>query len=51
MASSTLSEGFLDIGGAYTFLEYPGSSFTQALGLNNDGQIVGTYIDAGGNTH
>jgi len=45
------SEGFLDIAGVFTFLNFPGASSTQALGLNNNGQIVGSYVDAMGNTH
>jgi uncharacterized membrane protein len=35
----------------FTFLEFPGSIFTQALGLNNDGDVVGSYVDAAGNTN
>jgi len=51
MTSASTSEGFLDNGGVFTFLQFPGSKFTQALGLNNDGEIVGFYTDAGGNNH
>ncbi len=32
-------------------LDAPGSTFTQALGLNNKGQVVGFYLDADGNSH
>ena len=32
-------------------LDAPNSTFTQALGLNNNGQVVGDYMDQGGNTH
>jgi probable HAF family extracellular repeat protein len=32
-------------------LDYPNSTFTQALGLNNRGQVVGTYMDAQNLTH
>jgi len=31
---------------AYTTLCVPGSNFTQALGINASGQIVGCYFDA-----
>jgi probable HAF family extracellular repeat protein len=48
---TTASEGFLDNAGGFTFLQFPGSVFTQALGLNNDGEIVGCFRDATGNTH
>jgi probable HAF family extracellular repeat protein len=51
MTSSTTSEGFLDNAGTFTFLQFPGSAFTQALGLNNDGEIVGCFMGAAGNTH
>lgn len=43
------ARGFL-IRGAHTqYLKYPGSSFTQALGVNNKGLVVGTYNDSKGN--
>jgi probable HAF family extracellular repeat protein len=32
-------------------LDVPGSTFTQALGLNNSGQVVGTFTDAAGLGH
>jgi hypothetical protein len=51
MTSPTTSDGFLDIGGVFTMLDFPGSVFTQALGLNNAGQVVGDYVDAGGFMH
>ncbi len=35
----------------WTFLQFLGSVFTQALGLNNDGEVVGSYVDSGGVTH
>jgi probable HAF family extracellular repeat protein len=39
--------------GPYTFtkIKYPGSTSTEASGINNAGQIVGTYLDAQGFTH
>jgi uncharacterized membrane protein len=51
MTSATTSKGFLDIGGVFTMLEFPGCVFTQALGLNNDGMVVGSYVDGAGVTH
>lgn len=51
MTSATTSDGFLDIGGTFTMLDFPGSVFTQALGLNNHGQVVGDYVDAAGDMH
>jgi hypothetical protein len=43
-------------GDTYGFLNstlylYPGSTFTQFLGLNNQGLAVGVYQDSSGNTH
>ena len=51
MTSAATSEGFLDKGGIFTFLQFPGSSFTFALGLNNDREVVGLFLDGAGNTH
>ncbi len=44
-------EGFLGKGDRITELLYPGASETKALGISNDGRIVGTYNDAAGATH
>jgi hypothetical protein len=43
--------GFLDVANTIQTYLYPGSTFTQFFGLNNQGLIVGDYVDAGGNTH
>ncbi len=43
--------GFLDVSNTIQTFLYPGSTFTQFLGLNNEGLIVGDYVDAAGNTH
>jgi hypothetical protein len=51
MPSGTVSNGFLFSGGAYTKIQFPGSTFTQPLGLNDNGEVVGTYTDAGGVMH
>jgi probable HAF family extracellular repeat protein len=49
--ASGVSHGFLLVGNAETTLNAPGSVFTQALGLNNAGQVVGFFMDAAGNMH
>ncbi|MDQ6708647.1 MAG: PEP-CTERM sorting domain-containing protein, partial [Acidobacteriota bacterium] len=36
---------------ARTDLKFPGATSTQALGLNNVGQTVGSYLDMNGGTH
>jgi len=41
--------GFLLNAGKLTILSFPGATVTEALGLNNLGQVVGTYTDAAGN--
>jgi len=33
--------GFLDVNGAFTTIDVPGSHFTLLYGINNSGQIVG----------
>jgi len=38
---------FTDIGGSITSFQFPGSASTQALGVNNLGDIVGDYILGG----
>src|SRR5262249_20311045 len=45
------SHGVLLSGGRYTTLDVPGSTLTFAYGINDAGQIVGTYIDAAGGQH
>ena len=39
--------GFLYHGGAYATLNFPGASNTDALGINDAGQIVGWYLPSG----
>jgi hypothetical protein len=46
----TTNHGFVLDQGNYTTLDVPGSTFTWANGINDSGQIVGSYEDAGG-TH
>jgi len=38
--------GFLNSGGTFTALDYPGALNTNPLGVNNHGQVVGTFFDA-----
>jgi hypothetical protein len=49
--TSTTSLGFLDVGGTITTIDPFGSTFTQALGVNDKGEIVGFYTDAMGAQH
>jgi hypothetical protein len=44
------AQGFLFDNGVYTTIDAPGASTTIPFGINNRGQIVGTYVDAGGPT-
>ncbi len=43
--------GFLLRQGKYTAIDVPGSTSTSALTINDDGEIVGWYVDRKGNTH
>lgn len=43
--------GFLLSEGKYTTIDVPGAAFTDALAINDDGQIVGDYTDRQGNNH
>lgn len=45
------SFGFLDAGGTITTIDPFGSTFTQALGVNDQGEIVGFYVDSNGVQH
>jgi hypothetical protein len=45
------SFGFVDEGGAIQTIDPFGSTFTQALGVNDLGEIVGFYVGADGNQH
>lgn len=49
--TSTTSLGFLDEDGTITTLDPFGSTVTQALGVNDLGEIVGFYTDANGDQH
>ena len=37
--------------GQYTLLDFPGASLTEAIGINDDGQVVGYYRDSSGKFH
>ena len=45
------AHGFLLRQGAYTAIDFPGSVYTEAFSINDDGVIVGDYTDKNGNTH
>ena len=51
MPTATTSIGFLDQGGVISTIDPFGSTFTQALGINDLGEIVGFYTDANGVQH
>ena len=46
-----MNHGWLKVQGHFTVLDYPGSTGTQALGLNNKGLVVGSWTDTSGNSH
>ncbi len=43
--------GFLHCAGAWTTVDFPGTTFNQLLGLNDVGHAAGYYQDAAGNFH
>jgi hypothetical protein len=45
------TKGFMLKGGVYQVFSYPKSTSTEALGLNFQEQIVGSYVDTSGVTH
>jgi hypothetical protein len=48
----TKTNGFFrDRTGNCTILDFPGANLTEAVGLNDDGQVVGDYRDANGIFH
>ena len=49
MPSATTSAGFLRTRDGVKALQFPGSSFTQALGINNHDEVVRSYTDGNGN--
>jgi probable HAF family extracellular repeat protein len=49
--NATTAEGFLRTRDGVKVLQFPGSSFTQALGINKRDEVVGTYTDGNGAMH
>ena len=47
--AATTASGWTLKGGKLTVINFPGSTFTQALGINERDEIVGVYNDAMGN--
>jgi probable HAF family extracellular repeat protein len=47
----TNSHGFLLIQGQYTTVDVPNGSFSEIFGMNDDGILVGDYVDNTGMTH
>ena len=48
---STTSHGFIDKGGVFTSLDFPGATETQAAGINAADEVVGLYVDASSVEH
>ena len=46
-----VSHGFVDSGGRFTTIDFPGARQTFAFGVNASGQIVGYYYDSNNNSH
>jgi len=49
--SSGVTAGFIYQNKTLTTLQFPGSSFTEAYGINAAGEVVGAFGDAQGNGH
>jgi hypothetical protein len=43
--------GFVYSGGKFTAIGFPNSTGTQAIGINDQGDVVGLYLDSGGVQH
>jgi hypothetical protein len=46
-----LYAGFVYSGGKFTAVNFPKSSGTQAIGINDNGDVVGLYLDSAGAQH
>ncbi len=46
-----VNEAFVYAGGKFTTVEFPGSSSTDAIGINDKGDVVGLYVDSSGVQH
>jgi probable HAF family extracellular repeat protein len=42
------TQGFLDVAGVFTTIDFPGAFSSEAAGINDGGQIVGTFNNAAG---
>jgi probable HAF family extracellular repeat protein len=49
--SPGVTAGFIYQNKTLTTLQFPGSNFTEALGINAAGEVVGEFADAQGNVH
>ena len=43
--------GFVWTNGVFTTIDVPGATATTVIGINDPGELVGTYVDAKGNRH
>ena len=50
-AFASQAHGFVLRQGAYTAIDFPGSVYTEAYSISDDGVIVGDYTDKQGNVH
>jgi hypothetical protein len=46
-----LNEGFVYAGGKFTAVSFPKSTATDAIGINDKGDVVGLYLDSSGVQH
>ena len=46
-----VAHGFAKSGGTFSNVDFPGATWTQAIGVNDAGQIVGDYLDAASVEH
>lgn len=48
---TSVNEGFVYSGGKFTAIKVPGSNGTNAIGINDKGDVVGMYLDSSGAYH
>ena len=46
-----MQHGFLLSNGVFTSIDFPLATSTQAWGINDDGEISGSFVDTSGVTH
>ena len=51
MDAGSVLQGFLRHEAGFVTIAPPGSTFTEAIGINASGDIVGDYVDASGTMH